>query len=204
MEELEPALESKDTKKGRLRKTQPKKQRIVDAETRSLLASKRLDALENDNFTLLNTGNDAPSDDSDYHDDGPDYSSSNKKSKTPKLSKSSSSTNLALGGAQYTKFPRYPSLKVLLEKEGIFPDRNTLNYWSADCTVYGPEEEEEGRGNRTKEEQRKLKEILRPQRNFCSVCGNNSHYNCVQCGFKYCKEACYVTHKETRCLKQIS
>lgn len=40
-----------------------------------------------------------------------------------------------------------------------------------------------------------------PPRKFCSVCGFDCTYTCVQCGTKYCSTKCLQTHKDTRCLK---
>ncbi|XP_035213178.1 zinc finger HIT domain-containing protein 1-like [Stegodyphus dumicola] len=40
-----------------------------------------------------------------------------------------------------------------------------------------------------------------PERHFCSVCGFDSNYTCVQCGSRYCCAKCFATHQETRCLK---
>lgn len=40
-----------------------------------------------------------------------------------------------------------------------------------------------------------------PARRFCSVCGQNSDYNCTRCGQRYCSMRCNAHHKETRCMK---
>jgi len=40
-----------------------------------------------------------------------------------------------------------------------------------------------------------------PPRAFCSVCGFEAPYNCVQCGSKFCSTKCLQTHQDTRCLK---
>lgn len=40
-----------------------------------------------------------------------------------------------------------------------------------------------------------------PERHYCSVCGFDSNYTCVQCGSRYCSVKCLGTHQDTRCLK---
>lgn len=40
-----------------------------------------------------------------------------------------------------------------------------------------------------------------PARNFCSVCGFESFYVCIQCGAKYCSLACQAIHAESRCVR---
>lgn len=40
-----------------------------------------------------------------------------------------------------------------------------------------------------------------PPRCFCSVCGFQAPYSCIQCGSKFCATKCLTTHQETRCLK---
>ena len=40
-----------------------------------------------------------------------------------------------------------------------------------------------------------------PPLHLCGVCGLLAAYTCVTCGTRFCKSACFQTHKDTRCLK---
>ena len=41
----------------------------------------------------------------------------------------------------------------------------------------------------------------KPARHFCSVCGYFGNYTCTRCGMRFCCIKCNKNHKETRCLK---
>lgn len=43
-----------------------------------------------------------------------------------------------------------------------------------------------------------------PERHFCSVCGFESNYTCVQCGTRFCSVRCQGVHQDTRCMKWTS
>ncbi len=40
------------------------------------------------------------------------------------------------------------------------------------------------------------------KRHFCIICGYQATYTCSRCAQRYCCASCYVTHEDTRCLKQ--
>ncbi|KAI7822797.1 hypothetical protein BX661DRAFT_187190, partial [Kickxella alabastrina] len=42
-----------------------------------------------------------------------------------------------------------------------------------------------------------------PPRHFCSICGYEGIYTCVDCGMRYCSLACKSAHTDTRCLKHV-
>lgn len=70
------------------------------------------------------------------------------------------------------------NLATLLEEEREMAANRPVNYFSI-----------------------QVPESKRPQRKFCSVCGFQSNYTCIQCGAKYCTTRCLQAHRETRCLK---
>ena len=146
--------------------------KVVDEESRNYVLQSKLDALESDYYESPNRlAEDNSEDDYDFEEDG---DSSKNKRKTKKRVKS-----VKKKSKRDSYVARNLNLKKTIKEEGLDnPELEYPNFVKA-----------------------KVEAPAYPKRKFCSVCGNNSLYNCPRCGEKYCSSRCHAIHKDIMCLK---
>lgn len=146
--------------------------KVVDQESREYVLQSKLEALESDFYESPNRlAEDNSEDDYDFDDEGDDKK---KKTRSKKRVKS-----LKKKSKRESYVARNLNLKKTLKEEGLDnPETEYPNFVNI-----------------------KINTSEYPRRKFCSICGNNSHYNCSRCGERYCSLRCHNMHKEIMCLK---
>ena len=152
-----------------------KAMKVVDADTRREVRSKRLLALEADNYSERGgtTGDDDAYEDEDEDDHA---------AKIPEWKKKKKKKG-ALGAKKLPKKVR--SLDRLIDHQLYQRSQEednvvqVVNYLAAAADA-----------------------STKPARKFCSVCGYFADYSCTRCGMRFCTIRCSKNHKETRCLQQ--
>lgn len=148
--------------------------KVVDQESRDYVLQSKLEALESDFYESPNRlAEDNSEDDYDFDDEG-DGDKNKKKSKNKKRLKS-----IKKKSKRESFVARNLNLKKTIKEEGLDnPELEFPNFVKI-----------------------KMDGSTYPRRKFCSICGNNSNYNCPRCGEKYCSMRCHNIHKEIMCLK---
>ena len=150
-----------------------KAMRKVDEETRLEARSKRLIALEADNYNehqqQLSVTDDA------YEDEDDQNNSSTGRKGIPKKKKSKSGHN----GARAYKIR---SLDRVIDHQRQLLSNGDKSMTVCYASISAPPS-------------------MNPARHFCSVCGYFGNYTCTRCGMRFCCIKCNKNHKETRCLK---
>jgi len=148
--------------------------KVVDQEARDYVLQSKLETLESDYYESPNRlAEDNSEDDYDFEGDG-DNSKTKKKNKSKKRLKA-----LKKKSKRESYVARNLNLQKTIKEEGL--DNLELEYPNFVNT--------------------KVESSLYPKRKFCSICGNNSCYNCPRCGERYCSARCHTIHKEIMCLK---
>jgi zinc finger HIT domain-containing protein 1 len=179
-----------------------KAMRVIDAEQRQEVRSKRLIALEADNYNETQTigeNNDA------YEDEVDGDEPTTKKMKVSKAASKKSKQK----ARKIRSLDRIIDHQLYMKVKEAQPESKAQN----------DDGNDRGEENRLDEGIVKRPYIytssgqtinylsvaappsVRPPRQFCSVCGYFGSYSCVRCGMRFCSIRCNKSHKETRCLQ---
>ncbi|XP_054154351.1 zinc finger HIT domain-containing protein 1-like [Oppia nitens] len=150
--------------------------RVLDESGRNRRKRNQLDQLERDNF----------------HEDPHANLAMHKKAPKFEDNPKANSTGVS-SAAKRHQIPRSRMLTInnLIEEDSKTEEANYIS-----CTAPSPD------AIIANNSEKPLKRVaFVAKRHFCSVCGFDSNYTCVNCGMRYCCVSCLKTHRDTRCLK---
>eukprot|EP00752_Nemacystus_decipiens_P011038 g9807.t1 len=156
-----------------------KSMRVVDQETRNQVKDARLEALEADNYTEDQGGEQ----DDEFDLDEDDERGDGRQRGRSRAAKSAGSKAKNKGEKDPWKERKFKSLHQVL-----YELTNELCVYPGGATALSIE----------------APDSKHPPRPFCSVCGYHGLYTCTRCGSRFCSSKCSEQHKETRCLKFAS
>ncbi|CAN0363103.1 unnamed protein product [Pylaiella littoralis] len=155
-----------------------KSMRVVDEETRKQVKDARLEALEADNYTEDQGGDQ----DDEFALDEDDDRGDRQRGRS-RVGKAPSNKGKNKGEKDVWKERKFKSLHQVL-----YELTNELCVYTGGATALTIE----------------APMSKQPPRAFCSVCGYHGLYTCTRCGSRFCSSKCSEQHKETRCLKFAS